>query len=668
MSAAIILLVAMFALLVNFDGQAVPNWGLSLNLSTLLAMMSTIFRATILLVLSQTIAQAKWYWLSGSKKRPLLDIQAFDLGSRRALGAISLIPTTAKDSLPITLAAALSAISIATGPFVQQSIGTTTCLRQVPGTATLPFAHYVPRQGGHCRSCMPGALDADAENMLFSALTYPEEANINQIQMSCTTGNCTFPNGDLLDGDSSNDNATYSTIGLCHRCINTTSLVTYTNDPSSMDHAYTLPTGQGVGISTITWNFDKFPTVLTTMTHENITWMDDLITPEFKHASRWAFVNITVMLTSDVGCDRKTGYCPSPGLMPSTTMNGSTNVRAATCLLYPCVRTYTTSISNNHLSEKLVGSALAFPELLSGPKWSPLPTISDIASRVEATNGASNRFYHYGAVHSPCNVRNETNSSQNTPPTSAATRLVLCMPTDDGKCDITEVSAPEHCIYRQNAQFALGEVVYLQKRFNNRSCVLGQAFSCGESESENKWMQRLYHPLKPIGPGPSSRGDATFESIDGFIRSFANSVTNHYRSTYGTAVFNKSDTNDLIYPLDEVVGIAWQTSICTAVHLWWLLPLVGAAITTLLLLVWVISRSWRSRHELPAWKESLLPLVFYGALLKPDDIMIKVQEHSRLTGTIKVDETKAMRLMEKTEMERLAGKLLMRLQPMERDR
>ena len=48
--------------------------------------------------------------------------------------------------------------------------------------------------------------------------------------------------------------------------------------------------------------------------------------------------------------------------------------------------------------------------------------------------------------------------------------------------------------------------------------------------------------------------------------------------------------------------------------------------------------------------------------------MIKEQEHPRLTGTIKVDETKAMRLMEKTEMERLAGKLLMRLQPMERDR
>ena len=133
MSAAIILLIAMFVLLTNFNGQPVPEWGLSLNLNTLLAMMSTVFRATILLVLSQTISQAKWYWLSGSKKRPLLDIQRLDLGSRRALGAISLIPTAAKGSLPVTIAAALSTLSIAIGPFVQQSITITTCLRQVPG-------------------------------------------------------------------------------------------------------------------------------------------------------------------------------------------------------------------------------------------------------------------------------------------------------------------------------------------------------------------------------------------------------------------------------------------------------------------------------------------------------------------------------------------------------
>jgi hypothetical protein len=59
-----------------------------------------------------------------------------------------------------------------------------------------------------------------------------------------------------------------------------------------------------------------------------------MLTPELQVVSRWAYVNGTYLVKK-----------------PSDKA-----VTAAVCVLYPCVRTYTASVSNGQLSEKQIGA------------------------------------------------------------------------------------------------------------------------------------------------------------------------------------------------------------------------------------------------------------------------------------------------------------------------
>ena len=212
----------------------------------------------------------------------------------------------------------------------------------------------------------------------------------------------------------------------------------------------------------------------------------------------------------------------------------------------------------------------------------------------------------------------------------------------------------------------------LEKILGNNTCMLKSQLACGGEERSyykyDKWLKQLYQPLKPNSYFEYDLGNASFESIDGFVGSFTNSISNHYRSNYGTAIFNKSDNggNDRVYPLDEVTGTAWETGICTSAHFAWLLPLLGITFATLILLVWVILKSWNSRHVLPAWKESLLPLFFHGNMFQLSDEggNATVQKQTGpltlanvVAGKGEEAEEKSSRLLERREMEKLARHL-----------
>jgi hypothetical protein len=56
------LLVSIAALIAVYDGKPTPEWGGRINLNALLALLSTILRATLVVVVSQIISQRKWEW------------------------------------------------------------------------------------------------------------------------------------------------------------------------------------------------------------------------------------------------------------------------------------------------------------------------------------------------------------------------------------------------------------------------------------------------------------------------------------------------------------------------------------------------------------------------------------------------------------------------------
>jgi hypothetical protein len=64
---------AIVAILVSYHGKEVPDWGVNLNINALLALLSTILRAMLVVVISQIVCQQKWEWYGGEHARPLSD-------------------------------------------------------------------------------------------------------------------------------------------------------------------------------------------------------------------------------------------------------------------------------------------------------------------------------------------------------------------------------------------------------------------------------------------------------------------------------------------------------------------------------------------------------------------------------------------------------------------
>jgi membrane protein YdbS with pleckstrin-like domain len=56
------LIIAIAALLATYDGKPAPSWGLRFNFNALLALLSTIHRAMVVVIASQVISQRKWEW------------------------------------------------------------------------------------------------------------------------------------------------------------------------------------------------------------------------------------------------------------------------------------------------------------------------------------------------------------------------------------------------------------------------------------------------------------------------------------------------------------------------------------------------------------------------------------------------------------------------------
>jgi hypothetical protein len=622
-------------MLVSYDGKPSPDWGTRLNLNALLALLSTILRALLVVIISQIISQQKWGWYS--HKRPLSDLQQFDSGSRGSVGAMLLIPTVILKDAVTLIAAIVLVVSFLVGPFVQQASRTTPCLVPAPDlVASLPYAHYVPRRGGLSLGIIgdgasitgdPGDPMPDTVVAILSSVTAPNSTD-NQIRGNCSTGTCTFRKGDEEGSGSTytvNDNfSTHSTVAMCDRCIDIASLVLRNYNATTREVTFALPNG-------INLTYDgNSRTFVIIRPSNDLRWLGELLTPELRAISRWAYVN-TTFLTVD-------------GKIKNSTED--VHATAAVCVLYPCVRTYTASIRNNQLLEKEVSSEImelssSVHRIVSIDWWGGMNT----QDQYEA---------HYAAVKSTCQVGGQVYDVNLNATTTLpnATSLILYDYTDPHRTTYRNISAPESCIYRHDVRFVKAISRILNDDIFDGSC--------------SRYKENLCVKASDNGSTTSSAGDLTsfgvrgvlekliegergFSNVTLWFTSFANAMTSRFRSQYGGAAFNASlplyTVQDL--PVGEVQGTAWQTETCVSAHRDWLaLPICLTAITTLLML-WVIASNWRHRRTRPVWKDNLLPLLFYrhaihsensGDLLwRRDDNMTELEHKNHLMETSEME-------------------------------
>ena len=88
--ASLVLLGGLVGLLFTFDGKPIFDNGI-VTLNTLVAIISTANKATILYAVSHAIGQWKWIAFSGRQQRRLLDFERIESASRGPLGSLSLL-------------------------------------------------------------------------------------------------------------------------------------------------------------------------------------------------------------------------------------------------------------------------------------------------------------------------------------------------------------------------------------------------------------------------------------------------------------------------------------------------------------------------------------------------------------------------------------------------
>lgn len=227
--AAIGMMITIAAVLQRYHGQEQPSWKYSLNLTTLVAILSTLLRISLVQIVESTTSQSKWMWFK--RPQPLHHLEAFDDASRGPWGSL-LMPFKVRQWNAAVIGCVVTISSLAIGPFSQQAVQSYSCERPIDGSvASVPIARIYPYSIKTGRRTSPGIyeVDTDITATILNGLASPDIDPRLTLTTTCSTGNCSFPDY---------NNVTYSTIGVCHKCVNITSLIG--EDGKNI----TLPTGQ----------------------------------------------------------------------------------------------------------------------------------------------------------------------------------------------------------------------------------------------------------------------------------------------------------------------------------------------------------------------------------------------------------------------------------------
>ncbi|PPJ50404.1 hypothetical protein CBER1_06978 [Cercospora berteroae] len=114
-------LLAIFGILFAYSGEPLSAWKAELRPNTIVAVLSTLSKSAMLMVVAQCIGQLKWLYFA-QRPHPLQHIEIFDDASRGPLGSAKLLVHVNWTALLASLGAIITLLSLAMDPFVQQVI------------------------------------------------------------------------------------------------------------------------------------------------------------------------------------------------------------------------------------------------------------------------------------------------------------------------------------------------------------------------------------------------------------------------------------------------------------------------------------------------------------------------------------------------------------------
>lgn len=459
------ILVAMFITLGMYDNQVAPDW--SINVNTIVSILTAILRACMLFVLANVIGQAKWAWFD--QTRPLAHLERFDNASRGLFGSLQLLFTAPGNALAL-VSTLLTIAAAAVGPFAQQAVKSVACQQVVPGeNATVPVTNFVypVRYDGVYRT---GAGTYDiGYSLKGNLLNGLANVSDNAVTATCSTGNCTF---------AAHGGVTYSSMGVCSKCLDTSAHINKTQSEGAQ---------AGYGY--------------------NFSLPNDLYVTPFENRYL-AIAGDADFSKADLAAADPAAYNATFAELSVLSFLGNYTTAYAealsvSCMLYACLKNYHGSVEAGDLREdvveevpaQVVSSLLGNFSVVKEPCW-----LEDVA--YDRTN------FSFLTTSSP----RPDNS------TGAYAFETVLLKDDDNDTTGRNYSVPLECLYTLPGSTASALRAYMYPTLFQGECFYWSGTSTALDCGDEWWLEPL-----------QQHGNASLASVAGIVANMATAATNLFR-------------------------------------------------------------------------------------------------------------------------------------------
>jgi Protein of unknown function (DUF3176) len=588
-------LVAVIVTIRPYEGRPLPQWPYHLTINTLISVYIVILKAAMLLVAAEGLSQLKWTWFG--QYRPLKDLKSFDDASRGPWGSLTLMWRLRGPQFVSRCGAFITVAALIIDPFAQQVISTYDCDIPVEsGRATIPRTNNFSERGKHIGAAI-GTVSLEMQRSINAGIFNPG----GNVAFNCPTGNCTFP-------------SEYHTVAYCSECNDTTNRLVINAETSASNMSswtISLNDDDAATMSNLSVVMNSSSSTLQYLAMKStMSGNTDIVAGylSINQSSVCADTCPSIAEENTEQCNANWNDivwgCAALTGQGSGSLNSSQGVGAASCSLFPCVRTYTAEVRDGEFKETLRSVA---------KEWNYVRNSIDLSAmvNVKCLNAQDRRslidagYEIEGKSWVPYNITVDGVSGNY---------------STGSDVESSNGTVSRECIYQHGAT-AAHSIGYFLASFLNGTITPG-LYSYDFTGSAQ--LQALYN-----------EANLTFNRIDETWSNLSDSITTYMRQHGGV---------NLSAPAR---GEALRLQTC--VHIRWPFLAYPAALV-LLAIIFFISMiietrgAETSRHD---WKSSPLALLFHGldrdSIMNRDEIaesvrareMSKIAEHTpvRLSQT-----------------------------------
>ncbi|KAF1844329.1 uncharacterized protein K460DRAFT_369193 [Cucurbitaria berberidis CBS 394.84] len=550
-----------------FNNKPLPHWPYSLSINTFIAAFTVLLKTSAGLILAEGISHIKWTSLK--RPRSLRSFWIHDEASRGPWGAMQLLWND-KGRHVSSLGAFITIVILFLEPFSQQIVTFPVCVQVEPReTAFIPRTNFYKEEGitvGGSSTSIPWKVRNSVNQGMFAT-------NKPQLDISCQSGNCTFPNE-------------YSSLAFCSKCEDVTA------------NLIQVPWPNPRNITPVP-EFARYPKIT----------LKTADTPG---------QNLTLEIVTAVGSVEENRRSLVARGFPSIDVIRALDTKtyvAYSCKISPCVRSYSAEIRNSLLKETQESEHMLPRNLMFGAyRVADLDCLQDDKKQQLSEMG-------YDLAKDPRWLPYNVSVSYNV--TEKRTKFrgsCQFMPKDkvDKYCDKNKPGAGAEGILLNDdaAQIVPAECVYSMTDIAGNALnenLFKDLFKGEIQEYGTRSPPALFGNESMMAIWHAGSGNGTLEDISGLMKNISDSLTTHIRQ-HGHANLSQPARGEVHY-----------NTVCIRVQWAWLIYSGAAVVLTLLFFVWVVVQAKLDQSQLrKIWegegmhapfydfKSSALALLFHG--------------------------------------------------------